>query len=145
MLLEERAAISKMQAVIAVVVIVVAAGGGGALLLSQGGSQSGPSTIVVKIYESDPIRQADSFDPTNVTVNHGSTVVLAVQNGDDQARTFQISAYNINQTIPSGNVERITVTVGEPGVYEMFLPATTAASAANGRASPSVTGYLIVT
>jgi uncharacterized membrane protein len=143
MLLDERAAISKMLAVVAVVVIV-AVGAGAVLLLNRGGSQSGPSTIVLKIYESDPIRQADSFDPTNITVSHGSTVILAVQNGDDQARTFQISAFNVNQTIGSGSVERITITVGQTGVYEMFLPATTAASAANRHASPSVTGYLIV-
>jgi len=131
-----------MQGIIAVVVIVVAVGAG-AYFLSLGQSKSGSGAIDLSIVESDPVNQVDSFNPTNVTLTHGTTVTFAVQNGDDEARTFEIAAFNVNQTIGSGATNRITFTVGAPGVYPMFLPAT---PPFNGyKASPSVTGYVIVT
>jgi plastocyanin len=141
-LFHQRAAITRMMAIIVVLVIVVAAGAG-AYFLSLGKSQSGSGPIDLVIVESDPVNQLDSFNPTTITVSHGTTVTFAVQNGDDEARTFEISAFNVNQTIDSGATNRITFTVGQPGNYTMFLPAT---PPFNGyRASPSVTGYLIVT
>jgi plastocyanin len=141
-LFHERAAITRTLAIIAILVIVVAAVAG-AYLLSGGKSQSGSGPIDVSIIESNPVSQLDSFNPMNVTVSHGTTVTLAVQNGDDEARTFQISAFNVNQTIGSGATNRITFTAGQPGVYQMFLPPT---PPFNGyKASPSVTGYIIVT
>ncbi|MDA4132477.1 MAG: cupredoxin domain-containing protein, partial [Thaumarchaeota archaeon] len=124
------------------VVVIVAAAGTGAYFLSLAKSQSGSGPIDLTIVESDPVNQVDAFNPTNITVSHGAIVTFAIQNGDDEARTFEISAFNVNQTISSGATNRITFTVGQPGVYTMFLPAE---PPFNGyRASPSVTGYLIV-
>ncbi len=138
----DRAAITQTQGIIAILVIVIAVGAG-AYFLGLGGSQSGSGPIDLSIVESDPVNQVDAFVPENVTVTHGTTVTLAVQNGDDEARTFEISAFNVNQTITSGATMRITFTVGQPGVYTMFLPAT---PPYNGfRASPAISGYLIVT
>ena len=130
-----------MQAIIVVVVIVVAVGAGAYFLTaSKANSSSGP--IDLSIVESDPVNQVDSFNPGNVTLTQGATVTFAVQNGDDEARTFEIAAFNVNQTISSGATNRITFVVGAPGVYPMFLPAT---PPFNGyKASPSVTGYVIV-
>jgi plastocyanin len=142
-LVEERPAISKVQTIIAVVLVAVAAGVVGGYILSSANPQSGPGVIDLSIVETDQINQVDSFMPANVTVTHGTRVTLAVQNGDDQARTFEISALGINQTISSGTADRITFTPSQTGVFEMFVPSTPA-SAANGKASPSITGYLIV-
>jgi uncharacterized membrane protein len=133
-----------MQAIVVVLVIVVAAGAG-VYFFVLGKPQSGPSSsqIDLSIVESDPVNQVDSFNPTNITVSHDTSVTLAIQNGDDVARTFEISAFNVNQTIESGGAERITFNVGQPGVFMMVLPP---APAANGlKASPMVTGYFIVT
>jgi len=141
-LFQDRAAITQLQAVIAVVVIVVAVGAG-AYFLSLGQSKSNSGPIDLSIVESDPVNQVDAFVPENITATHGTTITVAVQNGDDEARTFEIAAFNVNQTIGSGATDRITFTVGQPGVYTMFLPAT---PPYNGyRASPSIKGYLIVT
>jgi hypothetical protein len=130
-----------MQGIIAVLVIVVAIGAG-AYFLSLGGS-SGPGLIDLSIVETDPVQQLNSFNPMNITATHDTTITLAIQNGDDVARNFTISAFNVNQAIGSGAAARITFTVGSPGVFPMVLPP---APAANGfRASPVVTGYLIVT
>jgi plastocyanin len=140
-LFQERTAITRAMAIIAIVV-VLAAGVAGAYFLS-GNSQSGSGPIDLTIVETDPVNQVNNFNPTNITVSHGTTVTLAIQNFDDVARTFVISAFNVNQTIGSGAAARITFTVGQPGVYTMMLPP---APAANGyRASPVVTGYFIVT
>jgi len=142
-LFECRAAITRVQGLIVIVVLLVAAGAAGAYFLSPGKSQSGPSTIDLSIVETDPVNQVDNFSPGNITVSHGTTVTLAIQNGDDVARTFEITAFNVNQTIGSGAATRITFTVGQPGVFPMVLPP---APAANGyKASPAVTGYFIVT
>jgi heme/copper-type cytochrome/quinol oxidase subunit 2 len=131
-----------MQALIIIVVILVA-GAAGAYFLSAGKSQSGSGPIDLSIVETDPVNQINSFNPTNITVSHGTTITLAIQNGDDIARTFVIAAFNVNQTIGSGAAARITLTVGQPGVFPMVLPPT---AAANGfKASATVTGYLIVT
>jgi plastocyanin len=138
-LFRERSAITRLQGIIAVVVIVVAVGAGG-YFLSMGGSGSGP--IDLSIVESDPVNQVDAFNPANITMTHGATVTLAIQNGDDEPRTFQIAAFNVNQTIASGATNRITFTVGPPGVYTMYLPPEP--PYAGFRASPAVTGYVIV-
>jgi plastocyanin len=140
-LFDERAGIGRTQGIVAVVAILVIAAAG-VLLLSPGKSQPGSSLVDLSIVETDPINQLDNFNPGNITVSTGTTVTLAIQNGDDVARTFEITAFNVNQTIGSGAAARITFTVGQPGVFPMVLPPT---QAANGfKASPVVTGYFIV-
>jgi len=134
-------AITRTMAIIAIVV-VLAAGVAGAYFLN-GNSQSGSGTIDLSIVETDPVNQLNMFQPPTITVSHNTTVTLAIQNFDDVARTFVISAFNVNQTIGSGAAARITFTVGQPGQFTMMLPP---APAANGyRASPVVTGSFIVT
>lgn len=129
-----------MQGIIAIVVIIVAVGAGAYFTL--GGSSSGPAPVDLSIVETDPVLQLNSFNPVNLTLTHDTTVTLAIQNGDDVARNFVISEFNVNQTIASGAAARITFTVGSPGVFPMELPP---APASNGfRASPLVTGYIIV-
>lgn len=133
-----------MQLVIILVVILVAAVGAGGYLLSakpQAGSSS--STIDLSLIESDPVNQVDALSPANITVAHGTTVTLAIQNGDDEARTFEISAFNVNVTISSGATNRVTFTVGQPGVFKLYVPPEPAYP--GFKASPSVTGYVIVT
>jgi plastocyanin len=143
MLFSKRKAVTKMQGVIVVVVVLVAVVAAGAYVLSSGRSQPSSNEIDLAIIESDPVNQVDSFNPANITAVHGTTVNLAVNNGDDAARTFEISALNVNQTIGSGETVRMTLTMGQPGAYKMFVPAT---PPSNGlKASPSITGYLIVT
>jgi len=141
-LFQERAAITRTAATIAIVVVLVV-GVAGAYFLSGGNSQSGSGPIDLSIVETDPVNQINSFNPMNLTVTHDTTITLAIQNGDDVPRTFVISAFNVTQTIGSGAAARITITVGQPGVFPMVLPP---APATNGfKASPVVTGYLIVT
>lgn len=142
-MLNERKALAKMQGIVVIVVVLVAAVAVGAYVLSSGRPQSGPTEIDLSIIESDPVNQVDSFNPANITAVHGAAVTLAVNNGDDAARTFEISALGVNQTIGSGATIRMSLTMGQPGVYEMYVPA---APPSNGlKASPSITGYLIVT
>ena len=131
---------ARTQSVILILVIVVAAVFGG-YLLSKGGSGGG-QTIDLVLVESNPVTQTDSFSPENITVTHDTTVTLAIQNGDDEARTFEISAFNINQTIGSGDTERVSLTVGAPGTFEIYVPA--APPYEGYRASPAVVGYIIV-
>ena len=129
-----------MQGIIVVVVIVAAVGAGA--YFSLGGSSSGKGPVYLSIVETDPVNQVNNFNPMNLTLTHDTTVTLVIQNGDDVARTFVISAFNVNETIASGTATRITFNVGSPGVYTMVLPP---APAANGfRASAAVTGYVIV-
>lgn len=130
-----------MQGMVAVLVIVVAVGAG-VFFLGFGQSPSGSGPIDLSIVETDPVNQLNSFNPQNITVPHDTTVTLAIQNGDDVARNFVISEFNVNQTIASGAAARITFTVGSPGVFTMELPPAPATSAF--RASPVVTGYIIV-
>ena len=139
--MHKRSAIARAQWVITVAVILVVAGAG-VYFLDSGKSQSGPGAISLSIIETDPVNQVDSLSPGNITVSHGTSVTLAVQNHDDAPRTLEISAFNVNQTIGSGLTARISFTVGQPGVFEMFVPPR---PPANGlKASPSMTGYLIV-
>jgi plastocyanin len=138
-LFQKRAAVTRMQGILVVVVIVVAVGAGG-YFLTLGGSSSGP--VDLSIVESDPVNQVDAFNPQNITLTHGTVVTFAIQNGDDEARTFEITAFNVNQTIASGATNRITFTVGVPGVYAMYLPPEPPIGPFH--ASPAVTGYVIV-
>ena len=139
---KERAAITRTQAIITILVIVVAAGAS-AYFLTLGAPQSGSGPIDLSIVEIDPVNQVNNFNPTNITVSHDTTVTLAIQNFDDVARTFQIAAFSVNQTIGSGAAARITFNVGQPGVFMMVLPPTAATNVF--KASPVVTGYFIVT
>jgi len=140
---DRRTAVARIQVVIAVVVILVAAAAAGLFFLNSGQTQAGPALISMTIMETDPVNQVDSLNPSNVTAVHGTTITLAVYDGDDAARTVVISAFNVNQTISSGTTQRMTFVVGQPGVYQIFVPAR---PAENGlKSSPSITGYLIVT
>jgi Cupredoxin-like domain len=139
-----RKAIARMQGVIAIVVVVAVVVAAGVFLLNPGKTQSGSSVIALSIIESDPVNQVDSLDPANITVTHGTTVTLAVQNHDDAERSLQITAFNVNQTIGSGTTQRITFTAGQTGVFQMIVPARPANETLNLKASPAVTGYLIV-
>jgi Cupredoxin-like domain len=139
-LFAERAAITRTVWIVVVVAVLVVAGAGAFVLSSKSG---GPGPIDLTIVESNPVTQADSFDPVNVTVVHGTTFTLAVLNGDDEPRTFEISALNINQTIGSDGTFRFTLTCPEPGLYKMFVPSTPPSAINGARASPSITGYII--
>ncbi len=136
-----RKAITRMQGAIAIVVIVVAVAAG-VYSLSPGKSQSGSSLIQISIIETDPVNQVDSLSPVNITVSHDTNVTFVIQNHDDAPRAFEIAAFNVNQTIGSGATERITFTVGQPGVFEIFVPPRPASIGL--KASPSIIGYLIV-
>ena len=140
-----RTAITQMQGIIVVVVVIIAVVGLGAYFATQGKSSSGgqkSSSVDLVIQESNPVLQNDVFAPTNITASHDTTLTLVVQNGDDEARTFEINAFNVNQTIGSGITERITINLGQPGTFQMYVPP---APPYNGfKASPAVIGYLIV-
>lgn len=123
--------------------VILVAAIAGFYFVGLGHIGSGSGTIDLSIVETDPINQVDSFSPENITATHGSTITVAVQNGDDEPRTFEIIAFNVNQTIDAGTTMRMTFTVGQPGVYTMFLPATPPYG--GYKASPSVMGYLKVT
>lgn len=139
----ERAAIARAQG-IAVVVILVAAGLGGVYFLNPGKSQSSSGPISLSIIETDPVNQINSLSPVNITVSHDTSVTLAMQNHDDAPRTFEISAFNVNETVGPGSTGRVTFTVGQPGVFQIFVPAKPANPANGVKASSSLTGYLIV-
>lgn len=143
-LFDERGAITRTLGLVAVLVVLVAAVAGG-YLLTRGPSQPGPREISLTIVESDPVLQTDSFNPANVTATHGVNITLVVQNSDDEPRTFELSAFNVNQTISAGAAERFTFFVAQAGAFEMFVPATLANAATGLRASPSITGYLVAT
>src|SRR5580698_6501110 len=120
-----RTAITQMQGIIIVVVVIIAAVGLGAYFLTQGKPTSGgpkSSTVDLVIQESNPVLQNDIFDPVNITATHDTSLTLVVQNGDDEARTFEISAFNVNQTIGSGITERVTINLGQPGTFQMYVP-----------------------
>jgi heme/copper-type cytochrome/quinol oxidase subunit 2 len=134
-----------MQVIIVVIVVAVAAVAAGVYFLSPGKSQPASTPISLAIIESDPVNQVDSLVPANITVVHGTTVTLAVQNNDDAERTFQISALNVNQNISSGTTQRITFTPGQAGVFQMYVTPRPADPAIGLKASPGITGYLIVT
>jgi len=142
-LFEERKAITRVQGIIAILVILVAAGAG-VYFLSPGQSQLISGPIDLSIVETDPVNQIDSFVPANVTVSHGATVTLAIQNNDDETRIFQIGAFNVTQSIVSGQTGRVTFTVGEAGVFKMYSPQTAPSAASNGKPGSQITGYLIV-
>lgn len=128
--------------VVVIVIAVVAVGGVGEYALSLG-SHSGAVQVQWSLVESDPVNQVDAFNPMNITIPHNSTVTLAIQNLDDQSRTFQIGAFNVNETIPAGATNRVTFTVGAPGTFVVFVPPKPPFE--GFKASPSVTGYIIVT
>lgn len=142
-----------MKVVVVAVVIFVAAVAAGAYFLTAGKTSSGSGsattsapksvTIDLSLIESDPVNQVDALSPANITVAHGTTVTLAIQNGDDEARTFEISALNVNVTISSGATNRVTFTAGQAGVYKLYVPPEPPYP--GFKASPSVTGYVIVT
>lgn len=141
-MLRGRRAVSKAQGLIIIIALIVA-GGGGAYFLS-GHSQSGGGTIDLSIVETNPVEQIDSFNPANITVTHDTTVNLAIQNGDDETRVLEISAFNVNETIISGETVRISFTVGAPGVFKMYSPQTPPSAASNGKPGSPITGYVIV-
>lgn len=130
-----------MVAVLVIAVVLV--GAIAAYSLSSGQPKSGNVQVDWVLVESDPVNQVDAFNPMNITVPHNSTVTLAIQNADDQSRTFLISAFNVNDTIAAGATDRVTFTVGGPGTFVVFVPSKPPFE--GFRASPAVTGYLIVT
>ena len=124
-LFRERAAITRLQGIIAVVVIVVAVGAGG--VLPQHRSRVRPRPRRPFHRGERPRQPGRRLQSREHHLTHGTAVTFAVQNGDDEPRTFEIAAFNVNQTIASGATNRITFTVGPPGVYPMYLPPDAAA------------------
>jgi plastocyanin len=143
-LFQERAAITRTLAII-VALVILAAAGAGVYFLGSGQSQSGSKLIDMSIVETDPVNQIDSFNPGNITATHGTTVTIAIQNGDDETRMFQIGAFNVNQTVVSGQTIRVSFTVGQAGTFKIFSPQTAPSAASNGRPGSAITGYLTVT
>ena len=138
---DEKAGITRTLGIAAILVVLVVAGAGAYFLSS--GKSGGPGPIDLTIVESNPVTQADSFDPGNITVVHGTAFTIAVLNGDDEPRTFEIGALSVNQTIGSDDTIRLTLTCPQPGVYKMFVPSTPPSAVNGARASPAITGYLI--
>ena len=137
-----RQAIAQMQVIVIVGLLVVAVVVAGFYFLGTAGPDSGSAPVNLSIVETDPVNQIDNLSPANVTVQHNTTVTLAVRNGDDAPRTIQINAFNVNTTIASGTAQRITFTVGGPGTFQIYVPPK---PAANGlKQSSSISGYLIV-
>jgi len=138
----QRKALSTMKGVIVVALVLVAAGGG--IYFTNMNQTGAGKTIDLSIVEADPVNQIDAFSPANITLSHGTTVTLAIQNGDDETRYFQIYDLSINQTIISGQTQRVTFTVGAPGTYKMYSPQTLPSAVSNGRPGSAITGYLVV-
>ncbi len=141
-----RLGLARVQVALIIVVIVVAAGVG-AYVFSTQGSNGGPAskTIQMKITETDPVNQIDSFVPQNVTVKQGTSVTLAVQNGDDEIRVMTIAAFNLNFTIDAGTTQRATFTADKSGTFTMYSPKTVPSAASVGKPGSPCTGYLTVT
>jgi len=141
-----RLGLARMQVALILVVIVVAAGVGAYALSTQGSSGgSGSQTVQMKITETDPVNQIDSFVPQNVSVKQGTSVTLAVQNGDDEIRVMTIAALNVNFTIDAGTTQRVTFSADKIGTFTMYSPKTVPSAASVGKPGSPVTGYLTVT
>jgi plastocyanin len=141
-----RYGLARMQVALIIVVLVVAAGAGAYALLMQGSNgASGSQEIRLKITETDPVNQIDSFVPANITVKQGTTVTFAVQNGDDEIRVMTVAGYNLNFTILAGTTQRVTFLADQTGTFKMFSPQTVPSAASVGKPGSPVTGYLTVT
>jgi len=141
-----RLALARMQVALLIVVIVVAAGVGAYALSTQGASGgTGSVTIQMKITETDAVNQIDNFVPQNVTVKQGSSVELAVQNGDDEIRVMTIPAFNVNFTIDAGTTQRHTFIADKSGTFSMYSPKTVPSAASVGKPGSPCNGTLTVT
>ena len=139
-----RLGLARMQVALLIVVIVVAAGVGAYALSIQGGG-SNSQTIQMKITETDPVNQIDNFVPQNLTVKQGTSVELAVQNGDDEIRVMTIPAFNVNFTIDAGTTQRHTFIADKSGTFSMYSPKTVPSAVSVGKAGSPCNGTLTVT
>jgi len=134
-----------------VIVVLVAAGAGVFFLGSSNPGQSSgtgvPATVGVdvQIIEDDPVLQIQHFYPSNFTVTLGQNVSLAVRNGDDEPRTFVLSAFNVNITMSAGTAGRATFHAGKAGTFIYFSPPSVPSPVSQGRPGKYIQGNIIVT
>jgi len=147
----ERPAMSRMVVGGLVVAVLVAAAAGFFYLGSgKPGQNSGtgvPSTVAVdvQIIEDDPVLQIQHFYPGNFTVTLGQNVSLAVRNGDDEPRTFVLSAFGVNFTMSAGSAGRATFHAGKVGTFIYFSPPSIPSPVSQGRPGKYIQGNVIVT
>lgn len=142
----KRPAISRTVTLGLVALLVVAVAAGYFLTRpNQSAAQNGSVTLTIGIVETDPILQIDHFQPDNITVKLGQNVTLAVQNGDDETRSFVIQEFNLNFTIFGGTTARDTFTANKVGTFQFVSPATPPSAASQGKPGPRMVGNLTVT
>jgi heme/copper-type cytochrome/quinol oxidase subunit 2 len=142
----KRPAISRTVTLGLVALLVVAVAAGYFLTRpNQNSAQNGPVTFNIRIVETDPILQIDHFQPDNITVKLGQNVTMAVQNTDDETRSFVIKDFNLNFTIFGQSTTRGTFTANKVGTFQFESPATLPSAASHGKPGPRLVGNITVT
>ncbi|MCH8840000.1 MAG: cupredoxin domain-containing protein, partial [Planctomycetes bacterium] len=60
-----------------------------------------------------------NFDPDNITVNEGDTVILNI-NSIDVTHGFAIQAFGINERLSPGNTVRVEFVADRKGSFSFF-------------------------
>jgi hypothetical protein len=130
---------------IIVAVIVVAAVAAGEYAIGLGsGKSNGTREIDLHIIEDDPIQQIDHFYPNVLYAQAGQNISLAIQNTDDETRSFTVLEYNINISISAGSTERITFQPNKVGNFSFVTPVAPPSVVSQGRLAPCLIGTFFI-
>jgi hypothetical protein len=141
---DKRPALSRWVWII-VIIVVIAVIGVGEAELNIGGVSKGTTQIDLRIIEDNPVLQEDHFYPDSLYVPLNQNVSMAVQNTDDEQRTFSLPQFNINVTISPGETQRVNFEANKLGTYNYTSPITPPSIASAGRQGPCLRGFFTVT
>jgi len=133
---------AKLLLLVAVIVGVVVVAG--ALYARSASSSSGGSVEVdIEIVGGLGASTTDTYQPDNFTVSQGQTVVLVVQNTDDNPHGLAIPAFNVDTgAIKSGGTVRVTFVADKAGTFTFSEPA--GYCGANCNSAQKMTGTMTV-
>ena len=137
---DKRPAISRWVWII-VIIVVIAVIGVGEAELNIGGVSKGTTQIDLRIIEDNLVLEEDDFYPDSLYVPLNQNISMAVQNTDDEQRTFALPQFNINLTISPGETQRVNFEANKLGTFNYTSPITPA-SIASAEAGPMPQGIL---
>jgi plastocyanin len=106
--------------IIILIVLGVLVGGGVAFRSLSGGARTPISTGIVKEFTLTSVKDEWRFEPSDIEVDQGDTVILNIINQDKYDHGIAIEAYGVSQRIPALENIKIQFVATQAGEFPFY-------------------------